>query len=68
MLFDLYDCPKEIEYEHWVRRVHLVAQVLGYDYFKLWEIPELEFIILENLAHEELEARKKKIESVKEGQ
>lgn len=68
MLFDLYDVPKEIEYEHWVRRVHVVARTLGYDYFKLWNLPELEFTILENLAYEELENRKKKIDEVKEGQ
>lgn len=66
MLFDLYDVPKELEYDHWVKRIHLVASVLGYDYFKLWDIPEHEFLILEEMAQKELENRKKKVDEVRD--
>lgn len=65
MLFDLYDEEQGRTYEYWVKRVHLVAQVLGYDYFKLWDLPEVEFKILEDLANQELEKRKEKIEELK---
>ena len=65
MLFDLYDIPKEKEYEHWVKRVHFVAHVLNYDYFKLWDLTEVEFKILEDLANEEIDQRKNKIEEAK---
>lgn len=65
MLFDLYDVPKEKEYRYWVERVELVARTLGFDYFKLWELPELEFEILEKKAHEILEDRKKQLDDMK---
>ena len=65
MLFDLYDEEPGKTYEYWIKRVHLVSQVLGYDYFKLWDLPEVEFKILENLATQELEKRKEKIEEIK---
>lgn len=65
MLFDLYDVPKDKEYEYWVKRVHFVASVLEYDYFKLWELPEFEFLILEELARNEIETRKKKLDEIR---
>ena len=65
MLFDLYDVPKEEEYEYWVKRVHFVARVLGYDYFKLWDLTEVEFKILENLANDELAKRQERIDEAK---
>ena len=65
MLFDLFDIPKEIEYEHWINRINFVASTLEYDYFKLWEIPEAEFIILERYANELIEKRQKKLDEIK---
>lgn len=65
MLFDLYDTPKELEFKYWVKRVHFVASVLGYDYFKLWQIPEYEFKILEQLAKDEIKKRKEKLDEIR---
>ena len=65
MLFDLYNIDRNKEYEYWVNRVHLVASILEYDYFKLWDLPEVEFEILEKFAFEELEQRKARIEEIK---
>ena len=68
MLFDLYDCPKEQEYDYWVKRVHTVATTLNYDYFKLWEIPELEFLMLEGYAKDSIAASEKKMSELKNQQ
>lgn len=64
MLFDLYNIDKAQEYEYWVNRVHIVASVLSYDYFKLWDLPEVEFEILERFATKELESRQEKIKEI----
>ena len=64
MLFDLYNMDKAQEYEYWVNRIHLVASILEYDYFKLWDLPEVEFEILEEFATKELEGRKARIEEI----
>jgi hypothetical protein len=64
MLFDLYNTDKAQEYEYWVNRIHLVASILEYDYFKLWDLPEVEFEILEEFATKELEGRKARIEEI----
>lgn len=65
MLFDLYAIPKEVEYDYWVKKVYFVSSVLNMDYFKLWDLPEYEFSILEDLAKEEVETRKKRLEEAK---
>ena len=64
MLFDLYNIDKTQEYEYWVNRVHIVASVLSYDYFKLWDLPEVEFEILERYATKELENRQERIKEI----
>ena len=64
MLFDLYNTDRTKEYEYWINRVHVVASVLSYDYFKLWDLPELEFEILERSALDELSKRKAKIDEI----
>jgi hypothetical protein len=66
MLFDLYNVDKNKEYEYWVNRVHVVASVLNYDYFKLWDLPEVEFEILEKIAIEEISVRKSRLDEIKE--
>lgn len=65
MLFDLYNIPKSQEYEYWVNRVHFVSSVLNYSYFKLWDLPEVEFEILERIAYKEVEGRKARIEEIR---
>lgn len=66
MLFDLYENNSDgSSYEYWIKRVHFVAQVLGYDYFKLWDLNEVEFKILENQADEEVSRRKERLEEAK---
>lgn len=64
MLFDLFDIPREKAFKHWVERVHFVASVLQYDYFKLWELPEHEFVMLEDFAYKEIEFRKNQREQL----
>ena len=64
MLFDLYNMDKTQEYEYWVNRVHFVSTILEYDYFKLWDLPEFEFDMLEKIAIKELEKRKAKIKDI----
>ena len=66
MLFDLFDIDKKQEYTYWVKKLHFIASVLQYDYFKLWELPEYEIGLLENFAIEELEFRKKQQDELKE--
>lgn len=66
MLFDLFDIDKNEEYRYWVKKLHFIASVLQYDYFKLWELPEYEISLLENFAIEEINFRKKKQEEIKE--
>ena len=55
---------KTQEYEYWVNRVHFVSTILEYDYFKLWDLPEFEFDMLEKIAIKELEKRKAKIKDI----
>ena len=66
MLFDLFDIDKKEEYGYWVKKLHLIASVLHYDYFKLWELPEHEINLLEDFANNELKYRKEHIENLKE--
>lgn len=66
MLFDLFDIDKKEEFKYWVKKLHFIASVLQYDYFKLWELPEYEIGLLENFAIEEINYRKKRQEEIKE--
>ena len=66
ILFDLHALDKGEEYKLWVRRISNVASILEYDYFKLWEIPEHEFKLLEEIANEMRENREKKLKEMRE--
>ena len=54
MTFDLHypNNRKATMYRMWVQRVYTVASVLELSYSELWELPEQEFLVLEELARE----------------
>jgi len=62
MTFDLFiDSDKKAEeFDLWVRRIYLVSSTLSIPYDSLWQMPEHEFLIMENLAKSELDKREKK--------
>ena len=65
MTFDLhYSNDKKAEaFRMWVRRIYSVSNTLGMSYSELWELPEQEFLVLEELSEE---VRKKREEQKKE--
>ena len=65
MLFDIFNIPKEKEYDYWVKRVQFVAATLNFDYFKLWEIPEYEFEILEGIAQKQIDREKERVDELR---
>ena len=52
MIFDLHykNEQKAEAFKMWVKRIYLVASNLSLSYTELWELPEQEFIILEQLS------------------
>lgn len=54
MIFDLHykNEDKADAFKMWVRRVYLVASTLSLSYKELWELPEQEFLILEQISDE----------------
>lgn len=60
MTFDLHysNDQKAEAYKMWVRRVYLVASTLSLSYLELWELPEQEFLVLEEIATAIIEKRK----------
>lgn len=69
LTFDLV-YPEQLkadEYDTWVRRILWVSSFLNLDYFKLWEIPEHEFEMLENKAFDEYKKQQQRLEAAKEG-
>ena len=53
LTFDLhYDNDKKAEmYKLWVERVYSAANTLQMSYSELWDLPEQEFLLLENIAN-----------------
>lgn len=68
MTFDLhYPNDKKAEaFKMWVRRVYYVASTLKLSYTELWELPEQEFLVLEEIAVAIIEERKKKKKEAEE--
>lgn len=52
-------------FRNWIKRVYLVSSALSIEYNTLWEMTEVEFLELEKIAHEELAAKMKKVEEMK---
>ncbi|MCM1323010.1 MAG: hypothetical protein NC218_02390 [Acetobacter sp.] len=59
MTFDLhYSNDKKADaFRMWIRRIYSVANILGMSYSELWELPEQEFLVLEELSVEVREKR-----------
>ena len=69
MTFDLhYSNDKKAEaFKIWVRRIYSVSNILGMSYSELWELPEQEFLVLEELANEVREKREQQKKDLAEG-
>lgn len=64
--FDLhYPNDKKSEaFKTWVKRVYLVASTLNLSYKELWELPEQEFLVLEEISEEVIKKRKENQEKL----
>lgn len=49
----------------WIKRIYLVSSSLSMDYSSLWEMTETEFLELEKIAREEMEAKQRKIQELR---
>lgn len=60
MTFDLHysNEHKAEAFKIWVKRVYAVASTLRLSYAELWDLPEQEFLVLEELA---IEAREREV-------
>ena len=68
MTFDLHypnDCKAEA-FTMWVKRIYYVASTLALSYNELWELPEQEFLVLEEIAITIIEERKRKKKEIEE--
>lgn len=65
MTFDLHypDDLKAEAYKNWIRRIYSVSSILHISYSELWDLPEQEFLVLEELA---LQTMQKKEDIVSE--
>ena len=70
MVFDLHvDNDKKAELlKIWIKRAYYVASTLQLSYLEMWELPEQEFLVLEEIAMQILDERKKKQQELKETQ
>ena len=70
MTFDL-QAPNERKpeiYKNWIRRVAFVAMTLKFSYSELWELPEQEFLVLEELAVEIQNKQKQALQEARGGE
>jgi hypothetical protein len=60
MTFDLHypNEKKSDAFKTWVRRIYLVASTLNLSYNELWELPEQEFLVLEEISEEVIKKKK----------
>lgn len=65
MTFDLHypDDIKAEAYKNWIRRIYSVSSILRISYSELWDLPEQEFLVLEEIA---LQTMQKKEDIVSE--
>lgn len=49
----------------WIKRIYHVSSSLSIDYSSLWEMTETEFLELEKIVREEMEAKQKKIQELR---
>lgn len=69
MTFDLhYSNDKKADaFRMWVRRIYSVANTLGLSYSELWELPEQEFLVLEEIKDEIIQKREEDKKKLMEG-
>lgn len=69
MTFDLHysNEHKAEAYKLWVKRIYAVASTLNLSYAELWDLPEQEFLVLEEIAAEQREAEIEKRKKLQEG-
>lgn len=63
MVFDLH-YPDELKaeaYKNWIKRIYSVSSILRISYSELWDLPEQEFLVLEEIA---LQTMKKQEDAV----
>lgn len=67
MIFDLHykNEDKAEAFKMWVKRVYMVASTLNLSYKELWELPEQEFLILEQISDEIIKKQKEAQEELK---
>lgn len=60
MTFDLHypDNLKAEAYRNWIRRIYSVSSILHISYSELWDLPEQEFLVLEEIALQTMEKQK----------
>lgn len=68
MTFDLHypDDLKAEAYKNWIRRIYSVSSILRISYSELWDLPEQEFLVLEELALQTMQ-KKDDIMSIQTG-
>lgn len=68
MTFDLHysNDQKAEAFRIWVRRIYYVASTLNLSYLEMWELPEQEFLILEEMALAIIEERKRRKKELEE--
>lgn len=63
MTFDLH-YPDEIKaeaYKNWIRRIYSVSSILNISYSELWDLPEQEFLVLEEIALQTMQKQEDKV-------
>jgi hypothetical protein len=68
MTFDLHykNETKSEAFKIWVKRIYLVASTLNLSYKELWELPEQEFLVLEEISDEVIKKKKENQEKLLE--
>ena len=67
MTFDLHyrNDQKAEAFKLWVKRVYLVANTLSLSYKELWDLPEQEFLLLEEMSDEIIKRKEENQEEFK---
>ena len=67
MTFDLHypNEQKAEAFKLWVRRIYIVASTLSLSYKELWDLPEQEFLVLEQISDEIIKRKKEEQDRIK---
>ena len=63
MTFDLHypEGLKAEAYKNWIRRIYSVSSILRISYSELWDLPEQEFLVLEEIALQTMQKQEDKV-------